>query len=56
LIVALWRPCQQGPWNLAGIRKVFTSEGTVHDVAITRGTQEVKIHAAIAMTLVSGLR
>ncbi|HXH93927.1 MAG TPA: aspartyl protease family protein [Thermoanaerobaculia bacterium] len=43
-------------WNLAGIRKVFTSEGTAHDVAIMRGTQEVKIHTTIAMTPVSGLR
>lgn len=43
-------------WNLAGVRKVFTSEGTEHDVAVMRGTQDVKIHATIAMTPVSGLR
>jgi len=43
-------------WNLAGIRNVFTSEGTQHEVAVIRGTQEVTIHATIAMTPVSGLR
>ena len=43
-------------WNLAGIRNVFTSEGSLHDVVVTRGTQEVTIHATITMTPVSGLR
>lgn len=45
-----------GRWNLAGIRNVFTSEGTLHDVAVMRGARELKIHATIAMTPVSGLR
>ena len=43
-------------WNLAGIRNVFTSEGTQHEVVVTRGAQDVTIHATIAMTPVSGLR
>jgi hypothetical protein len=45
-----------GRWNLAGIRNVFTSDGTQHDVAVMRATQDVTIHATIAMTPVSGLR
>jgi|SRR5947209_9543598 len=41
--------------DLASVRRIFSADGSRHDVAVQRGSQELTLHATVATKPISGL-